>query len=296
MPLPMPNLDDKSFDDLVREAVSRIPIYAPRWTDHNATDPGITLIELFAWLTEMQIYRLNRVTERDLTVFLRTLGIWTEKEASIESAINRARADQRQVHRAVTSADYEYLIMNAGMASRVKAIAGYYPGIEGYLPNTVSVIIVPVQDCEIDDSIGEIYAFLEDYRLLATEVFVFPAVYFELSLKATVVKKQQYLNKTVEDKASLELKNFLNPINGGPEGKGWPFGRPVYLSEIIQVLANCSEVDYVKSVESLDLINITGDMKYKIGNDAAIKDRIPEKLEIPRHALVKPGEIKIDIE
>ena len=75
MTLPMENLDDKSFGDLVRDAVARIPVYAPQWTDHNKTDPGITLIELLAWIVEMQIYRLNKVSDRSRLKFLKLLGI-----------------------------------------------------------------------------------------------------------------------------------------------------------------------------------------------------------------------------
>src|SRR3954469_13164579 len=64
MRLPQIELDDRSFQDLVNEARMRISRHCPEWTDHNASDPGITLIELFAWMTEMTIYRLNRVPEK----------------------------------------------------------------------------------------------------------------------------------------------------------------------------------------------------------------------------------------
>jgi len=73
--LPLENLDDKTFDELVKEALSRIPIYAPGWTDHNIHDPGITFIELFAWLAEMQIYRLNTIPDRSYRKFLKLMGI-----------------------------------------------------------------------------------------------------------------------------------------------------------------------------------------------------------------------------
>ena len=75
MSLPIPNLDDKTFSDLLEEAKKRIPIYAPEWTDHNVHDPGITLIELFAWLAEMQLYRLNTITEKNKLKFLKLLGV-----------------------------------------------------------------------------------------------------------------------------------------------------------------------------------------------------------------------------
>ena len=74
MPLPLPNLDDRRWSDLVEEGQALIPRYAPKWTDHNVHDPGITLIELFAWLTEANIYRLNRVSERHRRKFLSFIG------------------------------------------------------------------------------------------------------------------------------------------------------------------------------------------------------------------------------
>ncbi len=70
MSLPIPNLDNKTFDELVVEARALISRYAPEWTDHNLSDPGITLIDLFAWLSEMQIYGLNRVTRNHILKFL----------------------------------------------------------------------------------------------------------------------------------------------------------------------------------------------------------------------------------
>jgi hypothetical protein len=75
MPLEVPNLDDRRWADLVADAQALIPREAPRWTDHNVHDPGITFIELFAWLAEMQIYQLNRVGERHREVFGRLANV-----------------------------------------------------------------------------------------------------------------------------------------------------------------------------------------------------------------------------
>ncbi|MCB0208258.1 MAG: putative baseplate assembly protein [Anaerolineae bacterium] len=76
MALPEPILDDLRFQaDLVDEARRRIVQYCPEWTDYNLSDPGITLIELFAWMTEMTVYRLNRVPEKIYIRFLELLGI-----------------------------------------------------------------------------------------------------------------------------------------------------------------------------------------------------------------------------
>ena len=76
MTLPSPNLDDLRFQsDLVDEARKRIINYCPEWTEYNLSDPGITLIELFAWMTELMTYRLNRVPDKNYTKFLEMLGL-----------------------------------------------------------------------------------------------------------------------------------------------------------------------------------------------------------------------------
>ncbi len=75
MPVLLPNLDDRRWQDLVDEGRALIPLYAPEWTDQNVHDPGITLMELFAWLAEMDIFGLNRITDRARLKFLRLIGI-----------------------------------------------------------------------------------------------------------------------------------------------------------------------------------------------------------------------------
>ena len=75
MPIRPPALDDRSFDDLVDELLARIPAHTPEWTNPRVGDPGRTLIELFAWLTDTLLYRANLVPERQRLVFLRLLGM-----------------------------------------------------------------------------------------------------------------------------------------------------------------------------------------------------------------------------
>lgn len=86
MSLPKPNLDDKTFEELVEESKKLIPIYAPEWTDFNVSDPGIIFIELFAWLAEIQMYRMNQVTEKNKLKFLKLLGI--KPKPSTASKVN----------------------------------------------------------------------------------------------------------------------------------------------------------------------------------------------------------------
>ncbi len=78
MSLPAPILDDRSFQDIVDECKRMIPRYTPEWTDHNVSDPGVTLIELFAWMTELLLYRVNQVPARNYIKFLDLIGVGLE--------------------------------------------------------------------------------------------------------------------------------------------------------------------------------------------------------------------------
>lgn len=73
--LPKSNLDDRQFKDLVEECILRIPRYCPEWTNYNPSDPGITMIELFAWLTDQMLLRFNQVPQRNYVTFLELLGV-----------------------------------------------------------------------------------------------------------------------------------------------------------------------------------------------------------------------------
>ena len=75
MGLSAPILDDRKFQEIVDEAKSRIPQFCKEWTDHNVSDPGITLIELFAWMTDIILYRMNQVPDLHFISFMEMLGI-----------------------------------------------------------------------------------------------------------------------------------------------------------------------------------------------------------------------------
>lgn len=75
MSLPAPNLDDRRFQDLVDDAKRFVQQRCPEWSDHNVSDPGVTLIELFAQMTDQIVYRLNRVPDRNYVKFLELIGV-----------------------------------------------------------------------------------------------------------------------------------------------------------------------------------------------------------------------------
>jgi hypothetical protein len=113
MPLELPTLDDRRYADLVEEARRLIPVYDPEWTNHNPSDPGITLLELFAYLTEMLLYRLDRVTTDNQGQFLKLLNgpdwNWQPGQPVTGDDVRTAVLAVRARGRAVTTADYERL-------------------------------------------------------------------------------------------------------------------------------------------------------------------------------------------
>jgi len=75
MPLSPPPLDARRHADLVAQALARIPVHTPEWTHLNPSDPGVALVDVFAFLTETLLYRLNQVPEANRRKFLSLLGI-----------------------------------------------------------------------------------------------------------------------------------------------------------------------------------------------------------------------------
>ena len=128
MPIPLPNLDDRSYADLTAEAQALIPSLDPAWTNHNPSDPGITLVELLAWLTEMLMYQVDRVPPANTENFLKLLNgpDWSRpQDMSLDDAIRLTMLGLRERYRAVTAGDYEWLALNAWPQSTK---AGQLPG------------------------------------------------------------------------------------------------------------------------------------------------------------------------
>ena len=87
MPLPLPRLDNRTFDQLVAEGMALIARSAPQWTDYNAHDPGVTLLELQAWLTEMGLFRLDRTPAASVRAFLRLVGVEPHAATAAETVV-----------------------------------------------------------------------------------------------------------------------------------------------------------------------------------------------------------------
>jgi hypothetical protein len=133
----LPSLDGVSYAQLVDDARALIPSLVPDWTDHNVTDPGIMLVELFAWLAEIVSYRIDRVPDRSYQTFLRLLrgSVPTAADGSplaLTDAIRATTSELRARYRAITSDDFEYLTLHAwpqaaGVIRRARCLAEQTP-------------------------------------------------------------------------------------------------------------------------------------------------------------------------
>ena len=103
MPIPLPRLDDRSFAQLCEQAIARARNTSPEWTDFSPGDPGVTLLELFAYLTEAMLYRLNRVPPKLRIALLNLAGLSLHPPSAAVATLTFTRADGT----VVTLADYD---------------------------------------------------------------------------------------------------------------------------------------------------------------------------------------------
>lgn len=87
MPLELPSIDDRKYQDILAEAMARIRVHNPEWNNYNDSDPGITLLQLFAFMSESLLYRANLIPERNRVKFLSLLGIPLQAAAAASGLV-----------------------------------------------------------------------------------------------------------------------------------------------------------------------------------------------------------------
>ncbi len=267
MPLQLPNLDDRGYKDLVTEALARIPTLAPKqWTNYNPSDPGITLIELFAYLTDMLLYRANRVTDNNRRKFLKLLNgpDWSEppQNADLRDEIRKAVLGIRERYRAVTSEDYEFLSSEAfnnseapspmPRVARAHCVpqrnlgAGTEAGRQKPVPGHVSVLIIPEDSATSTpqpsaDQIDALLCYLDKRRLVTTRLHVTGPFYVHVAPKLVIARKSEAVEVDLRGHIADKLSELLDPL-------AWPFGRDVFVSAVYKALKDVSGIDFVSDV------------------------------------------------
>ncbi|OPX45567.1 hypothetical protein CLHUN_09460 [Ruminiclostridium hungatei] len=267
MSLPLQSLDEITFEELIKEAKSLIPVYAPEWTNHNPSDPGITLVELFAWLCEMIIYRIDQIPEQNYLRFLNLLGIQLEEGEGLASGIRRGVQQLSECTRAVTVEDYELLAYRALMEK---------PGIREVFPDItarticlsnrdmennksedseqfghVSVILIVSTQNQLDlmketyDIKQYVRQYLSERKVLTNRVHVVDPDYQDISINLQVSARDGKIADTVRN----VIAQHIDPIVGGEDKKGWPLGRNLYKSDLYYLVEGIAGIDHVRHIE-----------------------------------------------
>ena len=269
MPLELPNLDDRIYDDLVQEALSLIPTYEHQWTNHNPSDPGITLIELFAYLTEMLLYRQNRVTQANKLMFLKLLnGPSWKQEKDLATEIKDTLDKVRDRYRAITPSDFEKLALEASpLVIRTRCVPQRNLDSENPLgkpiqkPGHISVVILTTDENGNNrlqpnpTIIDRVKEELEPRRLIGTKIHVVGPHYVTISVRLTIYLIPDAKESKTRDDIEKALETFFSPFpNPNEKQPGWPFGQDVYVSEIYQLLDEIEGVDYVEPQNNADIL------------------------------------------
>ena len=335
MPIKIPDLDPRTFDELTAELVSEIPKFSRVWDDYNYSDPGITIMEMLTWIIETLSYRTNRIPADTYRTFLYLLGgasydeinrllrrdwkldpdykAFLEELASIAEQPEPDPVEMRRKavtyykkpYLAVTREDFEIQALEANRIippdalhvgrAEVKqqgevavvlitpdrsnrnsrdARNSYFslgmPDTEGtqlrFLRSRKAAIFYKGQIQQIKELLDRVRLWLEPRTLLGTAVKVqlAPDTFVELGIQALLDTNANLALRSREIEA--EILAWLDPIQGGPDGTGWPLDQPPHAADLISLLLT---LPYVKRVMNVKLHFFDGP-----GEDANV---LPEK-------------------
>jgi len=185
----------------------------------------------------------------------------------LESAKTRGPILLRTRNRAVTAEDFEQLTRAAAPeVARVKCL----PAGEGADAGSVRILVVPaapIVDGQIrfehlvpsEETMERILNALDSARLVGTRVIIEPPVYQGVTVVAQVKAKPKISVVRVREEASAVLHRYFNPLVGGPDGRGWPWGRPIQSGEAYTALQEIRGVDFVEEVRLFGANPVTGE-------------------------------------
>ena len=269
MPVKVPTLDDRTYADLVREGVQLIPRHAPEWSNHNPSDPGITLLELFAYLAEIYLYRVDRIPEASRANMLKLLLGRRDvvgSSAALDHELRQAVVETRVPFTAVSSRDFEQLALEAtrGGVEGVEIVrvhcfarrdlaAARAADRRRDRPGHVSLVFVPdagaLTDRQEQSVRTRIAEYLEPRRLLTCRVHVVAPRYVSAGIRIRMVPLAGHAAAAVEQNVRDSMTQFFDTRRGGLEQRGWPLGRSVYVSDLYRLLNRTEGVSRVVGVE-----------------------------------------------
>jgi Baseplate J-like protein len=175
---------------------------------------------------------------------------------TIEEVAVRGPNTFRHLGRALAAVDYESLSFEASPAVASVRVLPTTAANGLPEPGFVKIVIVPHSQDSLPQPSFDLRQTVHDYleqRAPATvpsdRISVVGPTYLQVGVYAAIVPRESDQAGSVESAAVAALQAFLNPVNGGPEGRGWPFGRGVFLSDIAAILDALNGVDYVRQLE-----------------------------------------------
>jgi hypothetical protein len=396
MPITLPDLDTKSYQDIVDEMIASIPNYTDKWTNYNVSDPGITILEMVCWITEATLYRINKIPDASYVNFLRLLAgvsgiddidrlladpnlfrshrdileflleIETGNETNIIDMKAAALTFLNSRYRAVTKEDFRELAIEAtdsdlfytgdlkdtvrllvklsdakdhvslfiyesfsstmkGLLERFDRSAPLSPLLQqtlidelnrliqsGYINKEESFSEVELSDrtkvlmqkqelhgeahillnrmlledaypdqlenianrakvirAIVDQStkgekvriiivsnrrdkykalIEQVKEYLDPRRLIGTVIEVSSPVYTGVGIHVKIEPTSYEKVEIVRENVRTRILNYLDPLTGGSKGSGWPYGRPLIIYEVVQVVEDTNGVKRTVSV------------------------------------------------
>jgi len=178
------------------------------------------------------------------------------EEETLDEARNRASRSLRSRSRAVSVDDFEQLAQEAANVKRAKALPLYHPNFpETPIPGVVSVIVVPdsdsAQPTPSEGTLRTVCAYLDERRLLTSEVFVLKPTYQRVEVRADIILLDDADLLKVKTAIEEELSRYFHPLNGGDDGLGWPFGGRIFFSKVVN---RVFRIAGVASIESLEIL------------------------------------------
>jgi predicted phage baseplate assembly protein len=211
----------------------------------------------------------------------------------IESAKIRGPIMLRTRDRAVTTEDFEHIAREAAPeVARVRAVAVTGEGADG----AVRVLVVPAvasdrgrirfeQLVPAQPTLERVTRRLDDTRLVGTRVIVEPPVYRGVTVVARLRARPRVDPQRLQEDALAELYRYFHPTEGGQDGTGWPFGRPVHSGEVYAALQRLRGTELVEDVRVFGADPVTGE-----------RGKATDRLEVERDALVFSYEHQVLVE
>ena len=174
-------------------------------------------------------------------------------EETLDEAKKRAPRSIKSRCRAVTAEDFEYLAMQAATIKRAKALPLFHPDFPGVkVPGAITVIVVPDSDDPTpqpsEGTLRTVCAYLDQRRLLTTELYVIKPAYQRVEIEADIVVSDNADLAEIKKRVEQIIKDYFHPLKGGEDGLGWPFGGTIFYSRLSQRIFTVTGVESISTL------------------------------------------------